>query len=57
MTTHGEAVGEEKIGKPGGAALQCIVVTPERTWLDEVVDSVVLPASTARSASFTATRR
>ena len=44
MTTHGEAVGEEKFGKPGGAALQCIVVTPERTWLDEVVNSVVLPA-------------
>ncbi len=44
MTTHGAAVGEDNVGKAGGAALQCIVVTPERTWLDEVVDSVVLPA-------------
>jgi F-type H+-transporting ATPase subunit epsilon len=44
MATHSETVGEEKVGKHGGKALQCIVVTPERTWLDEVVDSVVLPA-------------
>ncbi len=46
MATHSETIGEEKVGKakPGGEALHCIVVTPERTWLDEVVDSVVLPA-------------
>jgi F-type H+-transporting ATPase subunit epsilon len=44
MATHSETVGEEKFGKHGEKALQCIVVTPERTWLDEVVDSVVLTA-------------
>ena len=44
MATHSETVGEEKGGKHGDKALQCIVVTPERTWLDELVESVVLPA-------------
>lgn len=44
MATHTEAIGEEKGGKYGDKAIQCIVVTPERTWLDELVDSVVLPA-------------
>ena len=44
MATHSEAVGEEKGGKFGDKVLQCIVVTPERTWLDELVESVVLPA-------------
>jgi F-type H+-transporting ATPase subunit epsilon len=44
MATHSEAIGEEKVGKHGDKVLQCIVVTPERTWLDELVDSVVLPA-------------
>jgi F-type H+-transporting ATPase subunit epsilon len=44
MATHTETVGEEKGGKHGDRRIQCIVVTPERTWLDELVDSVVLPA-------------
>ena len=44
MATHSDTIGEEKVGKHGEHALQCIVVTPERTWLDEVVESVVLPA-------------
>jgi F-type H+-transporting ATPase subunit epsilon len=44
MATHSETIGEEKVGKHGDKVLQCIVVTPERTWLDELVDSVVLPA-------------
>ncbi len=44
MSTHIEGAGEEKAGKPGGRRIQCVVVTPERTWLDAVVDSVVLPA-------------
>jgi F-type H+-transporting ATPase subunit epsilon len=43
MATHTETIGEEKGGKRGDKKLQCIVVTPERTWLDELVDSVVLP--------------
>jgi F-type H+-transporting ATPase subunit epsilon len=44
MATHTETVGEEKGGKHGDKRIQCIIVTPERTWLDELVDSVVLPA-------------
>ena len=43
MSTHTESIGEEKGGKPGDHRIQCVVVTPERTWLDELVDSVVLP--------------
>jgi F-type H+-transporting ATPase subunit epsilon len=43
MSTHTETVGEEKGGKRGDKRIQCVVVTPERTWLDELVDSVVLP--------------
>ena len=30
-------------GKKPGGRIQCVVVTPERTLLDEVVDGVVLP--------------
>jgi F-type H+-transporting ATPase subunit epsilon len=33
----------EKTGKPGTGRLQCVVVTPERTLFDEVVDFVALP--------------
>lgn len=44
MVTHGETIGDEKGGKFGERRIQCVVVTPERTWLDEVVDSVVIPA-------------
>lgn len=44
MATHSETIGEEKVGKHGDRRIQCVVVTPERTWLDELVDSVVIPA-------------
>ncbi len=44
MATHSELVGEEKSGsKPGGNRLQCVVVTPERTLFDELVNFVALP--------------
>jgi F-type H+-transporting ATPase subunit epsilon len=43
MSTHLETVGDEKSFKPGGKKLQCVVVTPEKTWLDELVDFAVLP--------------
>lgn len=33
----------EKTGKPGGGRLQCVVVTPERTLFDDLVDFVALP--------------
>lgn len=33
----------EKTGKPGLDRLQCVVVTPERTLFDELVDFVALP--------------
>ena len=57
MATHSETVGEEKGGKHGDKVLQCIVVTPERTWLDELVDRSCCRPTTARSASSTATPR
>jgi F-type H+-transporting ATPase subunit epsilon len=43
MASHAEAVGDEKVLKHGLKKLQCVVVTPEKTWLDELVDFVVLP--------------
>jgi F-type H+-transporting ATPase subunit epsilon len=43
MASHPEAAGEEKGPKHGHKRIQCVVVTPEKTWLDELVDSVVLP--------------
>jgi F-type H+-transporting ATPase subunit epsilon len=33
----------EKKGKPGGGRLECVVVTPERTLFDALVDFVALP--------------
>lgn len=33
----------EKSGKPGTGHLQCVVVTPERTLFDQIVDFVALP--------------
>ncbi len=44
MSTHIESVGEEKGQKAAGHRIHCVIVTPERTWLDELVDSVILPA-------------
>lgn len=44
MATAHDQVGEEKrTGKFGGKKLQCVVVTPEKTLFDEVVDFVALP--------------
>lgn len=34
---------EIETGKKGGDRLQCVVVTPERTLFDQLVDSVTLP--------------
>ncbi|MFO0910537.1 MAG: F0F1 ATP synthase subunit epsilon [Isosphaeraceae bacterium] len=34
---------KSKTGKPGSDRLQCVVVTPERTLFDELVDFVALP--------------
>src|SRR5437899_3200821 len=44
MATH-EAVeaGMGKGGKPHGGRLECVVVTPERTLFDELVEFVALP--------------
>ncbi len=44
MATYTDTIGEEKGRKFGEKRIQCVVVTPERTWLDELVDSVVIPA-------------
>ena len=43
MASHTEAVGDEKGFKHAHQRLQCVVVTPEKTWLDELVDFVALP--------------
>jgi F-type H+-transporting ATPase subunit epsilon len=42
MATH-ETMEPVKTGKKSGARLQCVVVTPERTLFDELVDFVALP--------------
>ncbi len=36
-------VGVGKSGKPGAGRVECVVVTPERTLFDELVEFVVLP--------------
>jgi F-type H+-transporting ATPase subunit epsilon len=43
MAKDHELVGEQKAPKEGPKALQCVVVTPEKIWLDERVDFVALP--------------
>ena len=43
MASHPEAVGEERRQPAGHKKLQCVVVTPEKTLLDETVDFVALP--------------
>jgi F-type H+-transporting ATPase subunit epsilon len=44
MAQPTDTVGEEKHGlKPGMKKLQCVVVTPEKALLDELVDFVALP--------------
>ena len=42
MATH-ETIEPAKTGKKGSDRLQCVVVTPERTLFDELVDFVALP--------------
>jgi F-type H+-transporting ATPase subunit epsilon len=42
MATH-ETIESEKSAKKGGDRIQCVVVTPERTLFDELVDFVALP--------------
>jgi F-type H+-transporting ATPase subunit epsilon len=44
MAKETDGVGEEKHGKkPGEKQIQCVVVTPEKSLLDELVDFVALP--------------
>jgi len=44
MAIQTNVVGEEKHGlKPGDKKIQCVVVTPEKSLLDELVDFVALP--------------
>jgi F-type H+-transporting ATPase subunit epsilon len=43
MASHPETVGEERRAETGHHTLQCVVVTPEKTLIDETVDFVSLP--------------
>jgi F-type H+-transporting ATPase subunit epsilon len=43
MASHSEAGGEERRPDSAHTRLQCLVVTPEKKLLDEVVDFVALP--------------
>ena len=43
MESHPETGGEERRTGAGHKTLQCVVVTPEKTLLDETVDFVSLP--------------
>ena len=43
MATVDVEVLQQKTGKPGAHRIQCLVVTPERTLFDELVDFVALP--------------
>ena len=43
MSTHDAMEPAAKTGKKPGERLQCVVVTPERTLFDELVDFVALP--------------
>ena len=43
MASHPEAGGEERRTGAGHKQLQVVVVTPEKTLLDETVDFVALP--------------
>jgi F-type H+-transporting ATPase subunit epsilon len=43
MATPSEAGGEERRQAAGHTKLQCLVVTPEKTLLDETADFVALP--------------
>ena len=44
MASHESVeVSAGKSGKPGGGRVECVVVTPERTLFDELVEFVALP--------------
>jgi F-type H+-transporting ATPase subunit epsilon len=44
MQPDGDQIGEQKrAGKHGAKQLKCVVVTPEKTLLDEIVDFVAVP--------------
>jgi F-type H+-transporting ATPase subunit epsilon len=44
MAMEDDGIGDEKrVPHKGGKKLQCVVVTPEKTLFDEVVDFVALP--------------
>ena len=44
MASHESAeAGVGKSGKPGDGRVECVVVTPERTLFDELVEFVALP--------------
>src|SRR3954463_4576839 len=43
MASHPETGGEERRMRPANRPLQCVVVTPEKTLLDETADFVALP--------------
>jgi len=43
MASHSETGGDERRAVAGHWTLQCVVVTPEKTLLDESVDFVSLP--------------
>jgi F-type H+-transporting ATPase subunit epsilon len=44
MASHETAeAGKDKAGKLHGGRIECVVVTPEKTLFDEVVDFVALP--------------
>ena len=43
MASHPETGGEERRASRATGRLQCVVVTPERTLFDELVDFVALP--------------
>ena len=43
VSEHEEAGDEKHLSKTGHKKIQCVVVTPEKTLFDEVVDFVALP--------------
>ncbi len=44
MAIQTDVVGEEKhVPKPGDKKIQCVIVTPEKSLLDELVNFVALP--------------
>lgn len=44
-TAELQDVAGKKMGKPGAGQVQCLVVTPEKVVIDEIVEFVALPLS------------